>query len=41
MIAKRSTRSFRTSLMQKNRQEKERLYAYISSLIPVFVFRAF
>jgi hypothetical protein len=32
MIAKRSMRSFRTSLMPKDRQEKERLHAYISPL---------
>ena len=32
MIARRSMRSFRTSLMPKDRQEKERLHAYMSPL---------
>ena len=32
MIAKRSKRSFRTALMPKDRQEKERLRANISPL---------
>jgi hypothetical protein len=32
MIARRSMRSFRTSLMPKDRQEKERPHSYFGSL---------